>query len=196
MYVVNNTANDLSVGEVRDIKIHPQMDSKRLLISNLFKLYDDTHRHIHYVVKAAVESAKLAVEANFSFVVNSPPKKKSPQQSCDVRPKEGEAVSTNFLITCWGWQDVDTPLTYQFRYRDEYGMVLIQSGSLYNVSTKLPIGDAAEGYTLILEALVGDSFKDFTSTKLLVKVNKIQIALTLLLTGYSRRLWVLSICLN
>ena len=145
-----------------------------MTIHDIFKLQDDRSRHINYVVKVAAKlEDEMTAEANFSFIVNSPPKRLSPQASCDVTPREGEAISTNFLIMCWGWYDVDHPLTYDFRYGNEYGIVIIQTGNLYNVSTKLPIGDPRKDYALVLEALVGDSFKDFTTTKLSVTVNKI-----------------------
>ena len=145
-----------------------------MMIRDIFKLQDDTSRRINYVVKVTAKlEDEMTAEANFSFIVNSPPKRLSPKTSCDVRPGEGEAISTNFFIMCWSWYDVDQPLTYDFRYRNEYGIVLIQTGNLYNVSTTLPIGDPLKDYALDLEALVVDSFKDFTTTKLSVKVNKI-----------------------
>ena len=165
--------NNLSISKVRNIRVQPQVDGKRVVIDDISKLHDDTNKHVYYVVKAAVKlDDETAVEGNFSFVVNSPPKKLDPEASCNVNPLEGEAISTDFLITCWEWHDVDKPLTYLFRYRDEHGMVVIETGPMYNVSTKLPIGDPAKDYTLVLDALVGDSFKDFTTTQLLVKVRR------------------------
>ena len=169
----NNTPNDFSIREVPNIKIHPQEDSKRLFVNDIFKLCDDTNRHVTYTVEATAKlEDEVAVAASFSFVVNSPPKRLTPNASCEVSPLEGEAISTDFLITCSGWHDVDRPLTYQFSYGNKYGMVLIKTGSSYNVSAKLPIGDSAEDYRLVLEVQVKDSFADFTKTQLFVKVNK------------------------
>lgn len=147
------------------------MNRKRLLIDNIFKLQDDTNRHINYVVKAEIKLVDgTKFEGRFPFIVNSPPKKLSPNTSCHVTPAEGEAISTDFLIMCSGWNDADQPLTYEFSYKDKHGMVLIQTGRLNKVTTKLPVGEATEDYFLALEAQVGDSFKDFTETRLLVKV--------------------------
>lgn len=168
---LDQSVNKLSVSEVHNIKIYPQMNSRRLLIKDIFRLQDDTKKHINYAVKAEVKLDNgIEFYGNYSFVVNSPPKRAPADARCHVAPMEGEAISTDFSITCLGWQDADQPLTYEFRYRGKYGLVIIQTGSLDKVTTKLPVGDAAEDYALVLEAMVGDSFKDFTTTRLLVMV--------------------------
>lgn len=148
------------------------MDSRRLLINDIFKLKDETIKNIHYAVKAGVKlNDEVEFSGNFSFVVNSPPMRLAPDSSCHVVPLEGEAVSTDFIITCSGWYDPDKPLIYDFRYQDKYGMVKIQVGNLNKVATKLPVGEATEDYALVLEALVGDSYKAFTATRMVVKVS-------------------------
>jgi len=148
------------------------MNTRRLLINNIFKLQDDTRKHVHYIVRTSVKlDDGKEFDGNFSFIVNSPPKRLSVDASCYVVPMEGEAISTDFSITCSGWHDEDKPLTYEFTYQDKYGMVMIQAGSLNAVTTKLPVGEATNEYDLLLEVLVGDSYQDFTSTRLLVKVS-------------------------
>ena len=147
------------------------MNGRRLLINEIFKLQNDAEKGIHYAVRASVQlDDGEKFDSNFSFVVNSPPKKSALNGSCHVVPTEGQAISTDFLITCSGWHDTDKPLTYEFRYQDRYGMVMIQVGSSNKVTTKLPVGKATDDYELVLEALVGDSYKDFTAARLLVKV--------------------------
>lgn len=171
LHTIYQSGNDLSVSQVNHVKVYPQMNSKRLLINDISKLQDDAIRNFHYAVNAGVQlNDGVEFNGNFSFVVNSPPKRLAPDASCHVVPTEGEAISTDFLITCSGWYDADKPLTYEFRYQDKYGMVMIQVGSLNKVTTKLPVGEAAEDYALVLEALVGDSYQDFTRTQMLVKV--------------------------
>lgn len=147
------------------------MNTRRLFIKDIFKLEDDTRKHVHYAVTASVKLDGKDFDGNFSFIVNSPPKKFYINASCHVKPMEGEAISTDFSITCSEWYDVDKPLTYEFTYQDKYGMVIIQTGSLNTVKTKLPVGEASNEYELLLEVLVGDSYQDFTSTRLLVKVS-------------------------
>ena len=161
------------------MKINTSVDSKRVLIHGILKLHDDTIRNINYVVTVTtkLECDKVA-KANFSFVVNSPPRSLMSNTGCDVRPMKGEAFSTDFFISCWGWHDEDKPLTYEFRYRSRiYGILLIKSDSLQNVSTKLPIGNPAEGYMLELEILVRDTLKAFKTTKLFVQVSNKRLPL-------------------
>ena len=172
LYVVNQSVDGFSVSQVHHVNIYLQMNTRRLLIHEIFKLQDDTRKHVRYAVKASVKlDCGKEFQGNFSFVVNSPPRRLSVGASCHVVPVEGEAISTDFSITCSGWHDVDKPLTYEFTYQDEYGMVMIQAGSLNKVTTKLPVGDVSKEYALVLEAFVGDSYQDFTSTRLLVKVS-------------------------
>lgn len=168
VHLVNQ--EDLSVQEIHHKRIYPQMNSQRFLMEDVSKLQDDRNKQIIYVVKAVAKlDEKTQFEGKFTFVVNSPPRK-TPKTRCHVTPMEGEAVLTDFIISCSGWNDEDKPLIYEFRYQDKYGMVLIQTGRLNRVITKLPVGKATEDYSLVLEAQVGDSFKDFTETRLLVKV--------------------------
>lgn len=172
LHFVNQAGDGLSVSPVHHVKINLQMNTRRLFINDIFKLQDDTRKDVHYAVKASVKlDDGKEFDGNFSFIVNSPPKRFSPDASCHVVPMEGEAISTDFSITCSGWHDEDKPLTYEFRYQDKYGMVIIQVGSFNKVTTKLPVGEASKEHALVLEALVGDSYQDFTATRLLVKVS-------------------------
>ena len=161
---------DLSVQEVHHLRNYSQMNSQRFLMEDISKLLDDSNKQIIYVVKAIVQlDKKTKFEGRSPFLVNSPPNRTS-NTSCHVTPMEGEAILTDFLITCSGWNDEDKPLVYECRYQDKHGMVLIQTGPLNRVITKLPVGKATEDYSLVLEAQVGHSFKDFVETRLLVKV--------------------------
>lgn len=172
LHIVNQSVDGFSVSPVHHVNIYLQMNTRRLFINDIFKLEDDTRKHVHYAVKASVKlDDEKEFDGNFSFIVNSPPKKFSVDASCHVVPMKGEAISTDFSITCSGWHDADKPLTYEFTYQDKYGMVIIQAGSLNTVTTKLPVGEASNKYELLLEVLVGDSYQDFTSTRLLVKVS-------------------------
>ena len=170
LHIVNQSVAGFSVSPVNHVNIYLQMNTRRLFIKDIFKLEDDTTKHVHYAVIASVKLDEKEFAGNFSFIVNSPPQMSSVNASCHVKPFEGEAISTDFSITCSEWYDVDKPLTYEFTYLDKYGMVIIQTGSLNTVKTKLPVGEVSNGYELLLEVFVGDSYQDFTSTRLLVKV--------------------------
>ena len=172
LHLVSFSRDTFSTLDVSDAGVKPSKSKNHVLI-NISKLHRDTGRkRLYYLVKAVIHlDDHIEVEGNFSFVVNSPPQSGMTSAAfCDVNPLEGEAVSTHFRIRCLGWYDEDQPLTYLFRYGGKHDMIVIQSGQLNNVSTKLPIGDPDKDYTLVLEALVGDSFKDFTITTLTVKV--------------------------
>lgn len=172
LLIVNQSVDGFFVSPVYHANIYLQMNTKRLFIKDIFKLEDDTRKNVHYAAKASVKlDDGKEFDGNFSFIVNSPPKKFSMNASCHVEPMEGEAISTDFSITCSEWHDVDKPLTYEFTYQDKYGMVIIQTGRLNTVKTKLPVGEASNEYQLLLEVFVGDSYQDFTSTQLLVKVS-------------------------
>ena len=171
LHLVSFSRDTFSILDVSDAAVKPSKSKNHVLI-NISKLHRDTARkRLYYLVKAVIHlDDHIEVEGNFSFVVNSPPQRMTSEAFCDVNPSEGEAVSTHFRIRCLGWYDEDQPLTYLFRYGGKHDMIVIQTGQLNNISTKLPIGAPDKDYTLVLEALVGDSFKDFTITTLTVKV--------------------------
>ena len=39
-----------------------------------------------------------------------------PKKSCSVKPSEGVASQTNFIVNCTGWQGENVGLIYDFRY--------------------------------------------------------------------------------
>ena len=159
---------------VRNATLFPQMDTKRLDVNEIDKLERDSNQAVRYIVQAMVElDRESRVQGNFTFVVNSPPKRLNPYAGCGITPHEGDAHTTDFVISCWDWQDEDEPLTYQFAYLKEYGMVVIQSGIMSQVTTKLPTGDPSTGHLLVVEALIGDSYEDFVTKSLSVKVTLI-----------------------
>lgn len=172
LLLVRRTAHTWTASEVINIRVNSSMNGRRAIISDIWKLLDDSVVNIDYTVTAFAEFDYYnEVKANFSFVVNSPPKGFTSGAGCAISPREGEAIFTDFSISCWGWKDEDIPLTYEFRYQSSYGILLIQSGNFQNLSSKLPIGDSSKDFVLELEALVGDTLNAFTRTKLFVKVS-------------------------
>lgn len=56
-------------------------------------------------------------ESEISFHTNSAPFLLDVEVGgCFVTPMEGYAVTTEFVISCQGWEDDDMPLKYEFRY--------------------------------------------------------------------------------
>ena len=111
---------------------------------------------------------ELRYDKENGFIVNTPPKKeilrnsKKEIQGCFVTPKDGEAVIMEFILSCAGWVDEDTPLTYNFRYQFISSTIIIQSGLSPNASTTLPLGDPKSGYRLTLEVEIRDALGDPT----------------------------------
>ena len=62
--------------------------------------------------------------AEYSIEFNAPPT----PGTCHVDPGEGYALQTTFTITCQGFSDVDTPLSYQIY---AYSTVQVINGELY-----------------------------------------------------------------
>ena len=91
-------------------------------------------------------------EDQFTFRTNSVPY----GGSCSVSPVNGTAIDTEFNITCNGWQDDDLPLTYEFRYHTNTGMVVITKGSEANVTTRLPVGDPLKDFVITIETQIID----------------------------------------
>lgn len=72
----------------------------------------------------------------------------------------GEAIDTEFKISCENWWDPDLPLRYQFSYQTNFGIVVFYTGWQANVTTELPEGNKATNYSLQLKLQVIDSLDD------------------------------------
>jgi hypothetical protein len=103
----------------------------------------------------------------YRFVTNAPPS----GGTCDVDLQEGEAWLTFFHFTCSGWQDVDLPLTYKFRYNTSDGIEMVFfSGMSNSPRARLPVGDKMDDMKLHIQILVLDSLGSATIFWLHVKV--------------------------
>ena len=121
---------------------------------------------------ATPHKGRFQEQALYTFIVNAPPKVEvqSENTGCQVTPREGFAIMTNFHITCLGWYDKDVPLSYAFKYTFSSSTILIQKGNVGNVTSKLPVGDPDKGYERILELQIIDAYGDFTSVFVKTKV--------------------------
>jgi hypothetical protein len=68
-------------------------------------------------------------------------------------------MSTYFNISCENWKDDDFPLTYQFMYLSEFGMILLQSGHISKLSTKLLPGSKESNFKLDIITIITDAFE-------------------------------------
>ena len=94
----------------------------------------------------------------YEFITNEPPHHEDSMEGCSVNPTKGEAVVTEFKITCDGFMDVDQPISYDFSYHTTTGVVHFQSGLSSNASVRLPLGDPIANYSIIILVDVKDSY--------------------------------------
>ena len=122
-------------------------------------------------VKAIDHKGLLQQQILYTFNVNAPPKLvESAETGCKVNPREGSAILTNFYITCLGWYDKDIPLRYAFKYTFSSSTIIIQDGNVGNVTSKLPVGNPAKDYELILDLQIIDAYGEFSTVVIKMKV--------------------------
>lgn len=95
----------------------------------------------------------------YEFLTNEPPHRVDGLlQGCSINPYSGEAVITEFNIKCGGYMDANQPLTYDFSYLAASGEVQFQSGPSENATVRLPLGNPADNYSVIVKVFVKDSY--------------------------------------
>ena len=111
----------------------------------------------------------------YRFIANVPPKHiASEDTGCKVWPREGSAILTDFHISCLGWYDKDTPLRYAFKYTFSSSTIIIQDGTVGEVTSKLPLGDPDMGYDRTLELQIIDAFGEFSTVFVKTKVRNLK----------------------
>lgn len=108
---------------------------------------------------------------SYIFHTNLPPSKRDNNAGCFVDPTQGEAIITDFFIECVNWTDTDWPLSYQFSYQTNFGVVVFHTGWQPNVTTELPVGNHTTNYSLCLQLEVidflGDSSVEFITLEVI-----------------------------
>ncbi|XP_078664759.1 polycystin-1-like protein 2 [Branchiostoma floridae x Branchiostoma belcheri] len=66
-----------------------------------------------YVARVEVSRAGVTGFAEFAFTTNTPPA----AGTCEISPPRGTELTDLFSIKCTGFEDPDTPLTYEFSYQ-------------------------------------------------------------------------------
>ena len=117
----------------------------------------------------------LQEQALYTFNVNAPPKpvNNSEATGCHVNPSEGNAIITDFYISCLGWYDKDIPLRYAFKYKFSFSTIIIQDGKVGNVTSKLPLGDPDKDYERILDLQIIDAYGEFSTVRVKTKVRSL-----------------------
>lgn len=123
-------------------------------------------------VIATDHNGLLQEQALYTFNVNAPPKhiKNDEMTGCQVTPREGSAIITDYYISCLGWYDKDIPLRYAFKYKFSSSTIIIQDGEVGNVTSKLPIGDPDKDYERTLNLQIIDAYGEFSTVLVKTKV--------------------------
>lgn len=107
---------------------------------------------------------------SYIFHTNVPPYTRDKSAGCFVDPKLGEAIATKFTVQCVNWTDADLPISYQFSYETQFGVVVFHTGQQPNVTTELPMGKQESNYSLHLQLEIIDSFGDYSTVFITVQV--------------------------
>ena len=120
-------------------------------------------------VVAWLDEENYEKESNI-FNTNVPPYTRDKNVGCFVDPKSGKAIATKFTVQCVNWTDSDLPISYQFSYETQYGVVVFHTGKQPNVTTELPMGKQESNYSLYLRLEIIDSFGDYSAVYITVQV--------------------------
>ena len=107
---------------------------------------------------------------SYIFNTNVPPYTRDKNVGCLVDPKSGKAIATKFTVQCVNWTDSDLPISYQFSYKTQFGVVVFHTGRQPNVTTELPMGRQESNYSLYLRLEIIDSFGDYSAVYITAQV--------------------------
>ena len=110
------------------------------------------------------------VSAESDFILNAVPQITDGKSGCIVSPTVGTAMETSFNVSCANWQDADVPLSYQFMYLSEFGMILLKTGSNSEISTKFLPGNKTFNFTLNIIVIINDVYGVSSTVTLHAKV--------------------------
>jgi hypothetical protein len=97
------------------------------------------------------------IQTETYFILNAVPSSDGGESGCSIVPRVGYAMNTYFNMSCENWKDDDLPLTYKFQYVSEFGMIILQSGYVPQISTQLLPGYNASNFIHNIIVTVIDS---------------------------------------
>ncbi|EPZ35544.1 hypothetical protein ROZALSC1DRAFT_26885 [Rozella allomycis CSF55] len=146
-----------------DLLISPTGNNKRNLAINPNTLAP------YSTYKLRLDVVGASNEQGFSeitFSVNGPPT----LGSCQVDPQTGFDLNTTYTISCNGWYDSDSPLSYLFlskKSATDPFVPLIQSPTTNSsLSALLSAGNSQNNFTIFLSVYIYDSLGAFSSVTL------------------------------
>ena len=103
--------------------------------------------------------------AAYAFLVNAAPV----DGTCDVIPRVGHVLTTQYRFWCSGWRDPDGPLHYEIVHVLDADESLLYYGREANTSVSLPLGKGSN-YTIEIAIRVFDRLGAATLVSLQVQV--------------------------
>ena len=141
-----------------DDMLQTPIDSPSLVIAGQEKSGGSLEQNSTYkATVAAYLNKDFAVKGYYTFLTNLSPKPLGKGSGCFVAPKEGEVLTTEFVMKCIGWHDPDGPLTYQFSVTsNDTGRFILQSGLSNVLRARFPSGSPESDHDLVVEVQISD----------------------------------------
>ena len=141
-----------------------------VLYSNQFKL-DPGKLIPNQTYTISFNNTDSGFSTQYSVITDTPPS----GGSCIVSPSEGVVIETQFLISCTGWSDEDSPLWYEvFLGHPAYDPMLLFYGWLtYSDGLFLPPGLEENNFNLELFVKITDVLGSYRTFPLQAKVSRL-----------------------
>ena len=162
----NVTTDDNPVQAVLNSQMTPTGTTGRNLVVNSNVL--DSRTVYRFELTVTEKHRDGAGFASLTLRPNAPPR----GGTCDVSPRQGTTLSTQFTFTCTGWADNDLPLEYRFATSRKKNALRRNRTVLYTgfrsqyVANSLPLGDKRNNYTIYAFVSVVDRFGGKTEVKM------------------------------
>lgn len=123
------------------------------------------NKHYKLVVTGTLPGG-IYGRASYAFQVNAAPT----DGTCDVQPRVGHVLTTQYKFWCAGWRDPDGPLNYEIAHVQESEESLLSYGGEANATIILPLGDG-DNYTINIAVRVSDRLGAATLVSLQAQVS-------------------------
>ena len=164
---VNNSSNSSQWEEISEIQelIRTRVSSKSL-VTRPGVLTPDTR---YTFILIAQRQGGYCGYSEYHVITNGPPV----GGVCTVSPTSGVTLTTEFKFTCMDWQDPDLQLQYAFLYLTSNNLFYVTyKGVKSSVTTKLPIGDKKNNFTIDFRVRVINMLGVFTEVRTPVQVRE------------------------
>jgi hypothetical protein len=154
----NVTNDSISVPVILDNQMTSTGTNGRNLVINSNVL--DSRTTYRFELRVTERNREGVGFSSVTLRPNAPPS----GGTCDVSPRQGKTLSTQFTFTCTGWLDNDSPLEYRFATSQKKTAVGRDRAILYTgfrsqyVADSLPLGDERNNYTIYVFVSVIDRF--------------------------------------